>query len=123
MPNMVDLIGHVSLFAMLTIVVAIAAFSLAVAYAVRPTEQKLMLMRPVSLATIFTTISGLFGGWIALLASIPAPADGALPAAVLYSGLAESLVVGLVSFGLLGAGWMLVAVGALRRDTGAGSVA
>ena len=115
MPNLVDLLGHVSLFAMLTMAVAIVAFGLAVAFVFRPTEQKLVLMRPVSLAAIFATVSGLLGGWIAVLASIPAMPDGHLPLASLYRGIAESLTVGFVSFGLLAAAWMLVALGVLRR--------
>jgi hypothetical protein len=115
MPNLVDLLGQISLFAKLTMAVAIVAFGLAVAYVFRPTEQKLVLMRPVSLAAIFATVSGLLGGWMAVLASIPATPDGRLPVASLYRGIAESLTVGFVSFGLLAAAWMLVAVGGLRR--------
>ena len=103
MPNPVDLLGQISLFAKLTMAVAIVAFGLAVAYVFRPTEQKLVLMRPVSLAAIFATVSGLLGGWIAVLASIPATPDGHLPVASLYRGIAESLTVGFVSFGLLAA--------------------
>ena len=72
MPNLMDLFGALSVFAKLTMLVAIVAFGLAVTYAFRPTEQKLVLMRPISLATIFATISGLLGGWIALLASLRA---------------------------------------------------
>ena len=115
MPNLAELFGHSSVFGKLTIVVAIGAVGLAIAYAFRPTEQKLALMRPVSLAAIFATISGLLGGWMALLAGIPATASGQLPAGTLYFGVAESLSVGFVSFGLLAVAWMLVAVGGLRR--------
>jgi hypothetical protein len=115
MPNLVDLLGQVSLFAKLTMAVAIVAFGVAVAYVVRPTEQTLVLMRPVSLAAIFATVSGLLGGWIAVLGGIAATPDGHLPTAGLYRGIAESLTVGFVSFGLLAAAWMLVAVGGLRR--------
>ena len=115
MPNLADLLGHISLFAKLTMAVAIVAFGLAVAYVSRPTEQRLVLMRPVSLATIFATVSGLLGGWIAVLASTAATPDGHLPVLTLYRGIAESLTVGFVSFGLLAAAWMLVAVGTLRR--------
>jgi hypothetical protein len=115
MPNAVDLLGQISVFAKLIMVVALAAFGLAAAYVFRPTEQKLALMRPVSLAAIFATVSGLLGGWIAVLASIPATPDGHLPVASLYRGIAESLTVGFVSFGLLAAAWMLVAIGGLRR--------
>ena len=115
MPNLGDLLGQLSLFATLTTAVAVVAFGLAVAYVFRPTEEKLVLMRPVSLAAIFATISGLLGGWIAVLAGTAATPDGHLAMASLYRGIAESLTVGFVSFGLLAAGWMLVAVGALRR--------
>jgi hypothetical protein len=65
-------------------------FGLAVAYVFRTTEQKNVLMRPVSLAAIFATVSGLLGGWIAVLGSIPATPDGHLPVASLYRGVAES---------------------------------
>jgi hypothetical protein len=115
MPNLLDLLGELSVFAKLTMVVAAVAFGLAVAYAFRPAEQTLVLMRPVSLAAIFATLSGLLGGWIAVLGSISATPDGHLPAASLYRGIAESLTVGFASFGLLAAAWVLVAVGLLRR--------
>ena len=113
--NVVHSLGYVSVFALLTMAVAIVAFGIAAAYVFRPTEQKLVLMRPVSLAAIFATVSGLLGGWMAVLASIPATPDGHLPVASLYRGIAESLTIGFVSFGLLAAAWMLVAVGGLRR--------
>jgi hypothetical protein len=114
-PNLVDLFREVSLFAKLTMAVAIAAFGLAVAYVFRPTEQKLVLMRPVSLAAIFATINGLLGGWIAVLGGIAATADGHLPVSLVYRGIAESLTVGFVCFGFLAAAWLLVGVGMLRR--------
>jgi hypothetical protein len=116
-----DLFREVSVFAKLTMAVAIAAFGLAVTYVFRPTEQKLVLMRPVSLAAIFATISGLLSGWIAVLGGIAATPDGRLPTASLYRGIAESLTIGFVSFGLLAAAWMLVAVGLVRRHATSGS--
>jgi hypothetical protein len=116
-PSLVDLFREISLFAKLTVVVAVGAFALAVAYAVRPTEQKLVLMRPVSLAAIFATLSGLFGGWIAVLTGISATADVQSAMPRIYRGIADSLTVGFVCFGLLAAAWTLVAVGMLRRLT------
>ena len=115
MPNLGDLFREISLFAKLTMVVAIAAFGLAVAYVFRPTEQKLVLMRPVSLAAIFATLSGLLGGWIAVLGGIAATPEGHLPASRVSQGIAESLTVGFVCFGLLAVAWLLVAIGMLRR--------
>jgi hypothetical protein len=110
-----DLLGQLSLFAKLTMAVALVALGVAVAYVFRPTEQKLVLMRPVSLAAIFATVSGLLGGWIAVLGGVAATPAGHLPTASLYRGIAETLTVGFVSFGLLAAAWMLVAVGGVRR--------
>ena len=115
MPNPIEVFLQISVFAKLTMAVAIAAFGLAVSHVLRPTEQKLALMRPVSLASIFATISGLLGGWIAVLGGIAATPDGHLPVSSLYQGLAESLIVGFVSFGFLAAAWLLVAVAVLRR--------
>jgi len=116
MPNLVDLFRELSLFAKLTMAVAIAAFGLAGSHVFRPTAHKLALMRPVSLASIFATISGLLGGWIVLLAGVAATPDGHLPVSTVYRGIAESLTTAFVSFGLLAAAWLLVAAGMLRRD-------
>jgi hypothetical protein len=120
-PNLVELFGALGVFAKLTMMVAAAAFALAVAYVFRPAEQTLVLMRPVSLAAIFATVSGLLGGWIAILGGIAATPDGRLAMSRVYLGLAESLTVGFVCFGLLAAAWLLVAVGMLRRTTAARS--
>ncbi|MEO6238963.1 MAG: hypothetical protein ABIQ52_18355 [Vicinamibacterales bacterium] len=115
MPNLMDLFREVSLFAKLTMAVALAAFGLAVSHVIRPTAHKLALMRPVSLATIFATLSGLLGGWIAVLGGIAATPDGQLPIASVNRGIAESLTTGFVCFGFLAAAWLLVAAGMLRR--------
>ena len=118
MPNLPELFAAISLSGKLTMAVAIFAFGLAAAYVFRPSEQKLVFMRPVSLASIFATISGLLGGWITVLVNIPATAvtaDGRMPAPEFYRGVGESLTVGFVCFGLLAAAWLLVAVGMLRR--------
>jgi hypothetical protein len=115
MPNLMDLFEEIGPFAKLTMLVAIATFGLAVSYVVRPTERRLILMRPVSLAAIFATISGVLAGWIAVLGGVAATAEGRLPTPSLYRGIAESLTVGFVCFGLLAAAWLLVALGVLRR--------
>ena len=116
MPNLLELFRELSLFAKLTMTVAIAAFGLAVSFAIRPAEQKLVLMRPVSLAAIFGTISGLLAGWIVVLGGIAATADMHAARSNILRGVAESLTVGFVSFGLLAAAWLLVAVGLARPN-------
>jgi hypothetical protein len=118
MSNVINVIHSfllISLFGKLTTAVAMAAFGVAVSHAVRPSEQKLAMMRPVSLASIFATICGLLGGWIFLLSGIAATPDGHVPVSTMYQGIGESLIVGFVSFGFLAAGWLLVAVGVMRR--------
>ena len=74
-PNLVDLFHQVSLFAILTMAVSVSAFGLAVSYAIRPTERKLVLMRPVSLAAIFATLGAVPGGWAMVLGGLAIDAD------------------------------------------------
>jgi hypothetical protein len=116
-PNLMQALGEVSLFAKLTMVVAIAAFGLAVSYVFRPTALKLTLMRPVSLAAIFATICVLLAGWFAVFAETAATPDGHLPLSAFGQGIAETLTTGFVCFGFLAAAWLLVAMGMLRRGT------
>ncbi len=121
MPNLLDVYREISLFAKLSMAVSLAVLGLAVAYVWRPTEQKLVLMRPVSLAAIFATISGLLGGWIVILSGIAATPDGQIGISNVYRGIGVSLILGFVCFGLLAVSWLLVAVGVLRRGmAGAG---
>jgi cytochrome bd-type quinol oxidase subunit 1 len=114
-PNVADLLHEISVFAMLSMAVSVAAFALGVSYVIRPTEQRLMLMRPVSLAAIFSAVSGLSSGWAAILAGVAATADGHLPVAAVSRGVAETLTLGFVCFGFLAVAWLLAAVGMLRR--------
>jgi hypothetical protein len=117
LPNLLDLFRELSVFVKLTMALAVAVFGLAASYTFRPTEQKLALMRPVSLAVIFATISGLFSGWISVLTGVAATPDGRLPNPSLYRGIAESLILGFVCFGFLAAAWLLAAAGMLRRSS------
>jgi hypothetical protein len=113
--NLIHALLFIPPVARLTMVVAVAAFGLAVTYVFRPTVQKLALMRPVSLAVIFATVSGVLGGWIDILMGIAATADRQLANAALWRGIAESLITGFVCFGFLAAAWVLIAVGMFRR--------
>ena len=115
MPHVTDLLHQMSILALLTVAVSLAAFGLGAAYAIRPTERRLILMRPVSLAAIFAAVSGLFSGWMVVLSGIAATPDGRLPVSAVYRGVAESLTLGFLCFGFLAAAWLLVGVGMLRR--------
>jgi hypothetical protein len=116
MPNLMDLYRALPFVAKLTMAVAVATFGLAGWYAVRPSELKLALMRPASLASLFAAVAGVLGGWIAILSAVAAPPDGHMPTSALVHGVAASLTTGFVCFGFLAAAWLLVGVGILRRS-------
>jgi len=88
----------------------------AIAYAIRPTEQKLMLMRPLSLAAIFAAVCSSSVGLATALRGAGATkvwsTDG-FP--VLMMGLSESLIPPFVAFAFLAVAWLLVAVGMRRQ--------
>ncbi len=77
-------------------------------------EQRLALMRPLSLATIFAAVSGSASGFLHGFRSMgmrPTPEwSGAVA-----MGFAESLVPVFVGFGCLTVAWLCVAVGLHRR--------
>ena len=115
MPDPIDLLHQVSIFAMLSMSVSVGVFALAVSYAIRPTERKLALMRPVSLAAIFAALCGLLSGWAMVLGGMAATDSGKMAMESVYMGLAETLTLGFVCFGFLAAAWLLAAAGMLRR--------
>ena len=115
----INLIG-VRLMGFVIFVGALGAFGMAVAYAIRPTEAKLALMRPLSLASIFAAVCSFFGGLIAVLQGVAATT--AAPSgltqgsfALILMGLSETLVPLFVSFALLAVAWLLVALGIRRH--------
>ena len=88
---------------------------MAVAYAIRPTERKLALIRPLSLAGIFAAVCSSAVGFATALKG---PADaGVNPESmrVMLAGLSESWVPLFVAFAFLAVAWLLVAAG-LRRQ-------
>jgi hypothetical protein len=103
---------NAGIFAMLTLALDFVPLVMAVVYVIGPTERRLALMRPLSLAGLFAALAG---GTVGLLNSLLI--IGAAPAlsAELYQrmavGASESLVPVFVGFGCLTVAWLLVAVG------------
>jgi hypothetical protein len=98
------------------LVAGVGVFGTSIAYAVRPTEQKLVLMRPLSLAAIFAAIcSSSVGTATALKWAAEAQTMGPDMIAKLFAGLSESLVPPFVAFAFLAVAWLLVAVGMRRQ--------
>jgi len=114
MTRMMDFFSQAGLVAKFSILIVFAPMVMGVLYAIRPTEARLALMRPLSLAAIFSSLVGLSTGLINVLVGISNSAGG--PNSAMYVGLAESLVSCLVGFGSLTIAWLSVALG-MRRQT------
>lgn len=87
-------------------------------YVLRPTERRLALMRPISLAGLFAATGGTVAGFVNALHSLAIESEFT-PALVprLAAGAAESLVAVFFGFACLTVAWLLVAVG-MQRGAG-----
>lgn len=109
-----EILRNAGIAGMLSMFAGVVPLAMGIVYAIWPSEQRLTLMRPLSLATIFAAISGGTLGLLNVLRgmSTSATADFTQVAAV---GLAESLVSVFVGFGCLTVAWFCVAIGLWRR--------
>jgi hypothetical protein len=108
-----EMLGQAGIMARLCLLVALFPLAAGVAYVIRPTEQRLALMRPISLAGIFNGLSGSVLGFMNVLRwyannNEPSPR-------IMAVGAAESLVTLFVAFGCLTVAWLCVALG-MRRN-------
>ena len=110
----INALTQAGILALLCLVIAVTPLFLGVAYAIRPSEGRLALMRPFSLASIFASLSGLLAGVINTLVFISAGASP-LNTQIIAISVAESLVPMFVGFGCLTVAWLCVAAG-LRRQ-------
>jgi hypothetical protein len=113
-----DMLRQASLFARLTLLIDFVPLVMAVVYVSRPTEGRLALMRPLSLAGLFATITGGVMGFINVLRIVWSRDLTAETYRVMAIGAAESLVPVLVGFASLTVAWLLVAVGMGRQGAG-----
>jgi len=108
---------NASVFAKLTLLIGLAPLAMGVAYAIRPSERRLSMMRPLSLASIFAALSAMITGFISVLVVIGTADDASARewhrGAV---GLAEALVPPFLTFAFLAVAWISVALG-LRRQS------
>lgn len=111
-----QMLANAGLFAMVTLLLDFVPLVMAVVYLVRPTERHLSLMRPLSLAGLF---SGLAGGTVGLINTLVIFGAGREASVDVYRRMtiagAESLVPTFLSFACLTVAWLLVAAGMAYR--------
>ncbi len=111
---MFDALRNASIFAILSTLVGVVPLTMGIVYAIWPSEQRLALMRPLSLATIFAAISGSTLGFLNVFRGMGlTPTSGFSHVSAI--GLAESLVPMFVGFGCLTGAWLAVTLGLWRR--------
>jgi len=110
MPDMLKQLGPA---AAVSLLVGLIPLGFGILYAAGPTEQRLAIMRPLSLAAIFAAIHGTALGLVNAFRYV-GTRDTGFNSAV-YIGIAESLVPLFFDFGCLMLAWLCVALGVWRR--------
>lgn len=109
-----ELLRHAGMFAILTLVICVAPLVMGVVYVIRPSEARLALLRPFTLAGIFAALSGTMLGMLNLLRGIGVAPEPLESYRIVALGASESLVPVFVGFASLAVTWLLVAVGMSR---------
>jgi hypothetical protein len=111
---MPDVLSQAGWFAKLSLFMGLVPLGMGIVYAVSPSEQRLALMRPLSLAAIFAAVSGTGVGLLHVFRMMGMMETPALSGAA-ATGIAESLVLLFFNFGCLTVAWLCVALGLWRR--------
>ena len=109
-----DVLYNAGIMALASMFVGILPLSMGIVYAIWPNEQRLALMRPLSLATVFASVAGVATGFINSLVFITRSETVTFSPAF-FVGVAESLVTLFTGFGCLTVAWLCVAIGLWRR--------
>jgi hypothetical protein len=111
---MFELLTRAGVMALVTLLVGLLPLGAGILYALRPTEQRLAILRPLSLAAIFGALFGSLSGVMQTLRMIW-DAETAIEFRRIAPGLAESLVPMIVAFGSLMVAWLCVTLGIRRQ--------
>ena len=110
----VDVVANLGIMALASTFVGVLPLTMGVVYAIWPSEHRLTLMRPLSLATVFAAVAGVAVGFIYALRFV-SRAEEVVFSRVVAIGLAESLVPLFFGFGCLTVAWLCVTIGISRR--------
>ena len=111
---MIGILSQAGIVALASMFMGVVPLAMGIVYVIWPSEQRLALMRPLSLATIFAALSGSTLGVINVLVAIGRSQASAFPQPA-WQGFAEALVPIFFGFGCLTVTWLCVAVGLWRR--------
>lgn len=112
--NPMELLHQIGAFALLTLLIDAVPLIAAALYVARPSEGRLTLMRPFSLAGLFAGTAGSLNGCLNLLQSLARNPDMAGRWGPVYGGASEALVPAVFGLTCLTVAWLLVAVGMWR---------
>ena len=112
--ELAQMLSQASIAALLSLLVTLFPLGAGAAYAIKPTEARLAMMRPISLAALFAGLGGMVLGFINVLRGIWMN-DIDFNWRIVAVGTAEAMVPLFVAFGTLTAAWLCVAIG-LRRS-------
>jgi hypothetical protein len=111
-----DILRNMGLAAILSLLLTFTPLAMAIAYVIRPSERRLALMRPLSLAGLFAALSGTAIGFINTLVYLGKRGFAVESYAIAAVGTAESLVTLFVGFACMTVAWLLVAAGMGRQS-------
>jgi hypothetical protein len=111
---MIGVLSQASLVAFASMFMGVVPVAMGIVYVIWPTEQRLVLMRPLSLATIFAALSGSILGVVNVLVAT-GQSQASTFSQPAWLGFAEALVPIFFGFGCLTLAWLCVAVGLWRR--------
>src|SRR5215210_7275237 len=100
--------------ALASMFVGVLPLTTGIVYAIWPSEHRLALMRPLSLATVFAAVAGTALGFINELRFVVRSGTMAFTQQV-AQGIAEGLVTMFFCFGCLTVAWLCVSLGLWRR--------
>ena len=97
------------------LVAGVGGLGMAIAYAIRPTERKLVLIRPLSLAGMLAALCSFTVGIATALKGMADAGINPESTRVMLAGLSESFIPPFVAFAFLAVAWLLVALGLQRQ--------
>lgn len=111
---MESVVYNLGLMALVSMIVGLLPLGMGIAYAFSPSEQRLMLLRPLSLAAVFAGLNGMAAGFINEFRYLAGTGEMSFtPQVAMATG--ESLFPLFFNFGCLTIAWLCVTLGLWRR--------